>query len=281
MESLITSKKEQQMKTLTNLMLLLSLMISFHANALSSGKDTAVLDPERIEKFSKSVEKFAASQGARVFIVGRVGRPPSELPKGIDFTHTAIAVYSAIKLDNGEIVNGYAIHNLYQEEKHPDRSELVIDYPVDYFWGVHALRAGIIIPSTQLQQRILDVIATDKEKILHNPHYSVIANPFNDKYQNCTEFTLDIINAAIYQTTDYAQLKANTKAHFTPQLVSVSKFKLLLGEAFSPDVTTKDQNGKIYTATLTTIGKYLAENSLLEKSLILEEDGIESPLFKI
>jgi hypothetical protein len=42
-----------------------------------------------------------------------------------------------------------------------------------------------------------------------------LANPFNIQFQNCTEFTLDLINAAIYQTKDIAQLKANAKAYFT------------------------------------------------------------------
>lgn len=228
---------------------------------------------EAVDKFAKEVELFAAKEGARAFIIARVGRPEKDLPKGIKFTHTAIAVYSSITLDSGEIVKGYAIHNLYQKEDQLDKSALVIDYPVDFFWGVNSLKAGIIIPTPDLQQRILAVIANGKDKQLHNTNYSVIANPFNNVFQNCTEHTLNIINSGIYQTTDIEQLKSNTEQHFKPQKVKASPFKLLLGNWFMDDVSTKDHSGKVYTTTFTTIGKYLQNNQLLSRAVVLTNDG--------
>jgi len=239
-----------------------------------SAQDTAIqLSVEKVEQFAKNVERFAAKEGARAFILARVGRPEKELPKGINFTHTAIAVYSSITLDSGETVKGYAIHNLYQKEGQGDRSELVVDYPIDFFWGVSNLKAGIIIPTSNLQQRILEVIAQGKDKKIHNEHYSVIANPYNNIFQNCTEHTLNVVNSGIYQTTDIAQLKNNTKQHFKAQRVKANPLKLLLGNWFIDDVSTKDHSGKVYTTTFTTIGKYLQSNQLLTKAVVLESDG--------
>lgn len=228
---------------------------------------------EAVDKFAKEVELFAAKEGARAFIIGRVGRPVEDLPKGIKFTHTAIAVYSSITLDSGEVVKGYAIHNLYQKEGQLDKSELVIDYPVDFFWGVNNLKAGIIIPTPDLQQRILEVIANGNDKQIHNENYSVIANPFNNTFQNCTEHTLNIVNSGIYQTTDIQQLKSNAKQHFKPQKVKVNPVKLLLGNWFVDDVSTKDHSGKIYTTTFTSIGNYLKNNGLLSKAVVLKSNG--------
>lgn len=228
---------------------------------------------EEVDKFAKEVELFAAKEGARAFIIGRVGRPEKDLPKGIKFTHTAIAVYSSITLDSGEIVKGYAIHNLYQKEGQLNKSELVVDYPVDFFWGVNSLKAGIIIPTAELQQRILEVIANGKDKQLHNENYSVIANPFNNTFQNCTEHTLNIVNSGIYQTTDIEQLKSNAKQHFKPQKVKASPFKLMLGNWFVDDVSTKDHSGKVYTTTFTTIGRYLKNNELLLNAIVLNSNG--------
>ena len=37
--------------------------------------------------------------------------------------------------------------------------------------------------------------------------YSVIANPFTLEYQSCTEHTLDVITAAIYETNDIKVIK--------------------------------------------------------------------------
>lgn len=240
----------------------------------SNNNQQAVLDPIAIKKFAKDIEKYAAAQGARAFIIARAGRPEKDLPKGIKFTHTAIAVYSSITLTNGEQVQGYAIHNLYQKEGELDKSSLVVDYPVDFFWGVQTLKAGVIIPTPQLQQRLIEVIASGKNKLVHNENYSVIANPFNNQFQNCTEHTLDIINAAIYQTTNIDRLKANAKAYFKPQRVKVSPFKLMLGKAFMDDVATKDHPNKIYTSTFSTIAHYLKKNELLEKAIIYKDNQV-------
>jgi len=232
-----------------------------------------------VDKFAKKVERFAAQEGARAFIIGRVGRPEKDLPQGISFTHTAIAVYSSITLDTGEVVAGYAIHNLYQKEGQLDKSELVIDYPVDFFWGVNSLKAGIIIPTSALQQRILNVFVNKQDQLLHNEHYSVIANPFNNTFQNCTEHTLNILNAGIYQTTNIEQLKRNAKQHFSAQRVKASPFKLMLGNWFVDDVSTKDHSGNVVTTTFTTIGKYLQQNKLLTKAVVVNNDGAVTNLF--
>ena len=228
---------------------------------------------EEVDKFAKEVELYAAKEGARAFIIGRVGRPEKELPKGVRFTHTAVAIYSSISLDSGETVKGYAIHNLYQKEDQLNKSELVTDYPVDFFWGVNSLKAGIIIPTPDLQQRLLAVIASGHDKKIHNENYSVIANPFNNVFQNCTEHTLNVVNSGIYQTTDINQLKSNAKQHFKPQRVKASPFKLLLGNWFVDDVSTKDHSGKVYTTTFSTIGKYLQDNELLSKAVVLKSDA--------
>lgn len=239
----------------------------------STAKAEAQFTPEAITGFAKQVEKYAAAQGARAFIIARVGRPPADLPKGVTFTHTAIAIYSSITLPDGKTVKSYAIHNLYQNDKKLDRSDLVTDYPVDFFWGAYQLRAGIIIPSAELQQRLLQAYASGMDKAVHRPAYSILANPFNDRYQNCTEYTLDVINAAIYQTTDYQQLKANAKAHFKAHPIKISGLELLVGSMLMEDVKIQDHSGKVVTATFDTIGDYLADNGLLDRTVIFEQDG--------
>ncbi|MCF2948913.1 DUF2145 domain-containing protein [Paraglaciecola aquimarina] len=243
------------------------LLLSPTAWAGSQSAEKATFEPETIKTFAKDVEKYAAAQGARAFIIARVGRPEKELPKGIKYTHTAIAVYSNIELETGETVQGYAIHNLYQNADKPNRSELIMDYPVDFFWGAQQLKAGIIIPTTEVQQGLIKLIAEGKNTKLHNPKYSVIANPLNSRFQNCTEHTLDMLNAAIYQTTNIKQLKANAKAHFTPQRVKTNPLKLMFGSMLMKDVTTKDHPRKVATATFSSINRYLAKYQLVHKAV--------------
>lgn len=223
----------------------------------SSKTEQAHFKPEQIIGFAKKVERTMAAKGARVAILARMGRPRSELPEGMHFTHVAFAVYSEITTHDGRKVPGYAIYNLYQQDEHPDVSELVLDYPVDFFSGVAELEAGIIIPSPELQRRLLATISSPTYAKLHDPHYSVIANPYTLGFQNCTEFVLDVTNAAIYQTDDIKRIKANEKRYFTAQKVNVSPFKLILGLMFSKEVSTSDQPGELVAATFETIGEYL------------------------
>lgn len=228
------------------------------AGSSSIGGETH-FKPAEIVKFAKKVEKTLAKKGARVAIIARVGRPRNKLPEGIGFTHTAIAVYSQITTADNRKVPGYAIYNLYQRASEPDVSDLIQDFPVDFFSGAELLEAGLIIPSPELQTRLLDLLASPTYNKLHSPHYSVIANPFTLNFQNCTEFTLDVITAAIYKTGDIKQIKANEKAYFAPQPVNVNPVKLMLGSMLAKDVTTSDHPGSPVTATFETIGKFIAK----------------------
>jgi len=261
---------------LFKIQVLATILISLFCTSVYAGSSQASgeihFKPEEIIKFAKKVERILAQKSARVAIIARIGRPRNELPEGINFTHISFAVYSQITTADGRKVPGYAIYNLYQRADEPDMSDLIQDYPVDFFAAVEVLEAGIIIPSPELQNRLLAVISSPTYKELHNPHYSVIANPFTVEFQNCTEHTLDVITAAIYQTSDLKVIKANEKAYFEPQPVNVSPFKLLLGSLFVADVTTSDHPGSPVTSTFTTIGRFLTKYNGASEILTITPD---------
>ncbi|MDD2884815.1 MAG: DUF2145 domain-containing protein [Dechloromonas sp.] len=239
------------------------------SSSSSQATEQAHFKPEEIIFFAKKVEKAMAEKGARVAILARMGRPPAELPEGMHFTHVGFAIYSEITKSDGQKIPGYAIYNLYQKDDKPDVSNLVQDYPVDFFAGVAKLEAGILIPSPELQARLLEVISSPTYQELHDPNYSVIANPFTLGRQNCTEFTLDVINAAIYQTKDINIIKANEKAYFEAQPVNVNPFKLILGSMFSAEVSTSDQPGPPVTATFEKLVSYLHKYDVGSQSLTI------------
>lgn len=212
---------------------------------------------ETIIRFSKQVEKALAARGARVAILARMGRPLAELPEGMRFTHAGFAVYSEITTRDGRRLPGYAVYNLYQSADHPDTSGLVQDFPVDFFAGAAVLEAGVIIPSTELQERLLTLIGSSTYRALHDPHYSAIANPYTLGRQNCTEFVLDVVNAAIYQTDDIGKIKRAERQYFIAQRVNVAPLKLMFGAMFSSEVSLSDQPGEPVTATFESIARYL------------------------
>lgn len=215
---------------------------------------------EKILALAKKVEKTLAAKGAMVGIIGRVGRPPQEMPEGMHYTHAAFAVYSEVTTQDGRQLPAYATYNEYQSDTQPDTSSLVQDYPVDFFASVASLEAGIIIPSPELQQRLLLVITSPVYASLHEPHYSAIANPYTLGKQNCTEFVLDVLIAAIYQTGNIKVIKANEKAYFVAQRVNVNPLKLTLGSMFSSDISLSDHASMPpVTATFETIAAFLKQ----------------------
>ncbi|KZN47842.1 DUF2145 domain-containing protein [Pseudoalteromonas luteoviolacea] len=258
-----------KLKCISYLILLMQSMLVLAGSEQSSEPS---YNPADIIQFAKKVEHYGAAHQAYAFIIARVGQPSEDLPKGIEFTHAAIAVYSNITMQNGEKKLGYAIHNLYQKTDDPAKSQLIVDYPTDFFWSVKDLKAGIAIPTLNVQRQLLEAINNGVAKQVHNPKYSLIANPYNNRRQNCTEHTLNVINAAMYKTTDMAQLKANTQAYFQAQPLSVSRFKLFFGSVFKDDIYRKDHSGDVQVATFTSIRNYLKQYGLLAHSAILTPD---------
>jgi hypothetical protein len=200
--------------------------------------------------FAQQVSAALDASGARLVLLARMGRPLVEMPEGMRFTHVGLAERTA---------TGYVIHNLYQYDDRPDRSRLEDDAPAAFFSEVAELEAGILIPSSELQQRLLAVIHSPTYAALHDPRYSLIANPYNLGRQNCTEFILDVIFAAQYQTADSQRIKALQQQTFTAEPVRVNPVKLLLAGLFRREVAIIDQPGPVVTATFERIAAYLQQ----------------------
>lgn len=252
--------------------------IVFGSNAWAGSSQASgapVLEAERVANFSKSVEKTLAENGARVALLARSGRPKGELPEGIQYTHVGLAVYSNLTLDNGAVQPGYAIYNLYQQPHRPDRSQLVQDYPFDFFAAVPVLKAGVVIPAPEVQQRLLEVITSPKYQRLHNAKYSVIANPLNNQRQNCTEFVLNVVQAALYGRSDMAYIKRSLKDHYQPTEVNLNPLKLMAGAVFTDGISLRDHGSDVKTATFGSIADYFVRYGLEDRVLHLTESSIE------
>ncbi|MCH9670523.1 MAG: DUF2145 domain-containing protein [Gammaproteobacteria bacterium] len=255
-------------------LVLLSLLMTVCVSAVRAvsavGGPASAYTVEQIAQFSKRVERVGAKHGARVFLLARVGRQAEDLPPGIEFTHTGFAVYSSIVRPDGSTGHGYAVHSLYQRSDAADKSELAADFPVDFFSRVPVLKAGILVPHPKLQQRLLDIIGSKRYRALHNPRYSAISNPYNQRYQNCNEFIVDVIMSTIYDT-DIRGIKAHTRAYFEAQPARVNPVRLLLGSVFAKDIATSDHQGPVVTATYGAIRTFLSQQRLLQHHVVLTQ----------
>jgi len=259
---------------LTLLIGMLATSLSVWAGSQQGGE--AQFSIEQIALLAKKVEKTMADKGVRVFIIGRNGRPVEDLPAGVEYTHVSFGVYSKINTEDGRMIAGYAFYNLYQQQQNGAQSKLVTDYTLDFLAHIYEPRVGIIIPTPALQKRLLSFINTPAYYGLHNPNYSVMSNPYNAIYQNCTEYVLDVINASIYNTVDKAELKLTAKEHFKAQDIHISPFKIMLGSMFVSGVTKADHKGQIKTATYTTIADYLDSFNLTQEIMTIEMESSTS-----
>ena len=232
--------------------------------------------PVQAAAFAKQIEMDLAARGAHLAIVFRTGRPRDKLPDGIAYTHGAFWVYGDIKGGDGKIYKGYSSYNLYQGDGTTlprDQSYLAQDFPIDFISGSQVDDVGVIIPSPEMQRRIIAVIANPGYDRLHVDDYSLVSNPFDARYQNCTEFVLDVVASAAWQTYDYPQIKANLAAHFKPTIVHANIFERVFGPMVDPRLKMDDQDGPIVTATYESIAVFMRDNHLLADSYVLQKSN--------
>jgi hypothetical protein len=241
------------------------------SGASAAGAASSYLTGEQAAVFSKQVERDLAAKGTRLAIVFRTGRPRSELPDGISYTHGAFWVYSPIELENGEATTGYAVYNLYHGDgqKLPkDKSYLHQDFPIDFVAPTAVDDVAVIIPSPEMQRRVLSIMDSPAYEQLHVPAYSLVSNPLDPKYQNCNEFMLDVLAAAAWETTDMQQIKANLKAYYKPTKVKTNLLERLFGPMTDVRLKTDDQHGAIVTATYESMSAFMKDNGLLQETYI-------------
>lgn len=236
-------------------------------DSASQAGDNPRLPFEVVERFAKEVEQDLAAKGARLAIVFRSGETRDKLPRGVTYTHGAFWVHTPIQTVDGRLLQGYAVFNLFHGNGRSlamNRSYLHQDFPVDFVAGTALDELGVIIPSPEMQRRILAIMDSPAYAALHVPRYSLVSHPHDARYQNCNEFMLDVIAAALWDTTDYRQIKANLAAHFKPTRIEVGLLQRMFAPMVETRISTDDQRGDIETVTFESMATFLRDNGLLQ-----------------
>lgn len=229
--------------------------------AAVSGRFTA---PEAAA-FGKRLETDMAARGARVALVFRSGRPRKTMPEGLGYTHSAFWVYREINAADGTRLKGYAVYNLYHGDGKTlpkTRSYLAQDWPTDFMLGSIEDDVAVIVPTPEMQRRLLAVIDSPTYVALHQPSYSLIDNPFDRRHQNCNTFMLDIVSAAAWQTEDPGQIAVNLKTWFRPGTIKAGPLQRLFGPMIDGRLATDDHDGPIEVASFESISTFMADNRL-------------------
>ncbi|MDQ0463795.1 hypothetical protein QO010_001566 [Caulobacter ginsengisoli] len=233
------------------------------------------LTPPQAAAFGKALEKDLATRGGRVAMVFRSGRARRSMPEGLSYTHGAFWVYRDIKTDGGQL-KGYAVYNLYQGDGKAlpkDRSSLVQDWPTNFMQGSVEDDVAVILPTPEMQRRLLAVIDSPTYAAMHIPSYGLVANPFESRHQNCNTFVLDIVACAAWQTNDPDQVRVNLRKWFKPSVIKVDPLTRLIGPMLDGRLAVDDQDGPIVTAAYESIAPFMADNALSATSYSFQRPG--------
>ncbi|HVU16623.1 MAG TPA: DUF2145 domain-containing protein [Candidatus Didemnitutus sp.] len=228
---------------------------------------------DAIRDFALKVNDELDRRSVNVGILARTGRPRSELPRGVRYTHVAFVVFEAVRGTDGSIFHTYTTYNLYQRPPdHDDRSFLKQDFTYDFIAGVAEPDVAVCVPDVKLQRRILAVIRSPTYRALYHPEYNLFANPWVDRYDNCVTHVLKICVAAIYQTNDPVRIDADIRDYFQPTRIRLGLLRSV-GAGFMKSIRTDDEDASGFqTATYDSLNTFLEKNGLARESFVIAMD---------
>lgn len=144
------------------------------------------------------------------------------------------------------------------------------------------------VPSIELQERIAGILEDEgAPRMLHNPRYSNIANPFKVEYQNSNGWLLGVIASAQSGLKTYEEVQRYYgRAGYKPSQVRVGFFRQL-GAGFVANATLEDHpppslGGWFNFVSAASLYQYIADtDELLVEMEICHAAGCNIPVWKL
>jgi len=238
------------------------LKIVYQSWVASTSKGEPLFERALLESYGDKIIQDLTDKDVILAIVSRSGQPRKELPKGIQYTH------SAFWLRNSS--GGYDVHNLYHGDENRLISSLVIDAPADFLKLTREHDVGIIIPTPETQAKLTKFIKSESYDDVHQIHYSLISNPFDTRFQNCNEFMLDAMAAHFWGMTDREAIKVKLQQVLEPTTIEASLIRRKLGPRIDERLILKDQDKTIQTTTRQTLVNFLEIEGRLDVAYVLD-----------
>lgn len=183
------------------------------------------------------VQRQLEEQGARVAVIGRVGRDLSEY--GLRYSHIGLAMRDDA---SGRWI---VVHEL----NHCGRADSdLYDQGLGNFFldDLFRFEAMVLVPSSQMQDRLAAAIAKGGGRRLHEPNYSLIAHPYSGKYQNSNQWLLELA-AAVLAGGEPSRAAAHARLvqdRFQPSVLALSPLKRLGARLFSVNTQFDDHSSE-------------------------------------
>lgn len=147
--------------------------------------------------------------------------------------------------------------------------------------GTHTdLRVGIPTPELRAALKALLTLPAIQARALHEPRYSVVAYPFSDEYQNSNQWVLEVLAAAMAQTSDGTLLIKRAQAQawlkeqqFQPSTLHIGLGKRVGARFFAANAATTDHpaseriSGNYSVVTVESVFAFMQQHQVLAQDL--------------
>ena len=234
--------------------------------------DEEAIDPKKImqglELAQLSKLRLDASQ-VEVAIIARVGQDLSKYH--LRYSHLGLVR----RVANGrwQVLHelnqcGTAESNLFEE----GLGNFFMDNPF-------AFETMILIPSRELQKKLLVSIDSGQAKQMHQHHYNMLAYAYSTRYQNSNQWALEVLAAALtndIKISQREQAQAWLKlASYQPETLHIPALTRLGARMFKANVSFDDHpmdrrmSGLIDTVTVESIARFMQSRDPTLETIVL------------
>jgi hypothetical protein len=183
------------------------------------------------------VHQHLEAQGARVAVIGRVGRDLSEY--GLRYSHLGLALRDDAR------ARWVVVHEL----NHCGKADSdLYDQGLGNFFldDLYRFEAMVVVPSREVQDQLVLAVAQGKARRVHEPSYSLIAHPYSAKYQNSNQWLLEFA-ASVLAGGEASRKSAHARLMrdgFQPSVLHLPPMKRLGARLFSVNTQFDDHSSE-------------------------------------
>lgn len=232
-------------------------------------KEDVVLKATSASQKMIDAANLLSPDGDKIFLIGRMGQNLDEY--NLKYSHGAF-----LFKNNG---NWEVYHEL--NECSSDKSNIFNEGVLNFFLDDLYKYNSIIISFDNDTNRYLKEVLANKQDIkeAHNPHYNLLAYPFNSKYQNSNGWLLEIMAKALAKK-DHKEIHSQEEfiafikdINYQPAVLNINMFKRLGGRMFKANVAFDDQPfdermaGHIRTYTFDGLFEFFKSKKIVYQSM--------------
>lgn len=250
--------------------LLFSLSAAVQAGQSCEGSEIEPLELMNSLELALKTQTALQQAGAETAVIARVGQDLSQY--GLRYSHLGLAQ----KQSDGRYT---VLHEL--NECGSEQSDLYVEGLGNFFLDdVHVFEVLILLPPTQVQQKLNTLMQGDDARKIHHKNYSMLSYAFATDYQNSNQWGLELLAHALSEKplSDRASVQQWLKQQsYQPGTIKVDPLKRLGASVFKANVSFDDHplknrlKGQYQVVTVESVEQFLLQQQPKTKRMVLTQ----------